>query len=759
MKRVLSLSLLLLLASLPTLAQVAVLRTEMSDRTRPGYQGEYVPVYDNGQVFFWPKAGSAVAQKIDHSNVIGLTARFSGYYLRTQSDSLLGLRALASTVYSKTQTDGKYQLLAWKPSWNGDILNKPSVFPSDTSQIPGLSARLGSFLTRGEYQRIIQSDSGGYTKPQANTLFAAKEATQTGLGNRYTKPETDAKFLYPSVKDIVAAGGFTLNATGGGDNRSALEYALNNPGLDRGMILPAGDYVVSGAISANTQNVHLMVSFGARVRVQQNFVSSPVGGNDGRYVIRVLASNVKIENLQLDMTGKRCGGIMVLNADNVTVTGCNIRNWRGEFPGLHGIEVLAGNDNRIENNKLTNGDYAINVYKSKGTFVTGNFVDMMFHGGIYTVFTQRMVVTKNTVRNCGDVGVDSEGGANNTWAFNIVTRCKNGEAAIFSGNNADSYVSHHLLFTKNDLTRVAEYTYSDSLGTQTFTGACTAAYGACTIMSLDEGCYESGFDDNTIDVRYGLAFFHNQLADQSGRYVFFRKNKVTTYAGLWRCLNSDGLQIIGNEISCKAGTEAQQNETRDGHGLRIAHNDFYYESAKTSGYAILVNTSSTWASKAPMIEFNTFRGANGLALKYDPFQNGSLVAQIRGNNFGGVYTSTGGLSITTNGTARLTDQPLKVLLPSGNTDFSTFEWVARLSGAAKGTGNLGYGRDGFNGTYASLFLIKGNGNANIATSVQINAGGAMGMLLLVSSSGSTLTLTNNTGTATNAQLDLTLNSY
>jgi hypothetical protein len=546
---------------------------------------------------------------------------------------------------------------------------------------------------------------------------------------------------------------FGTKGDGSTDDTNLLQTALNNTGTGSAVLFSTGTYRTTSPLTI-PDNVQVTFSKAAKISVTTDFSPYFVGGNDAAYVF-IMGNNSLLDQAFINLNGKITGGIVGITRHDYMVRGCTVQNYGGV---KFGIADVGCQNVSVINNTLFNGIHGINSYRSDGTLVSGNFIDIMKEGGYYSAWTRRVLVTGNIIKNCGDVGLDFEGGEYNTGTANTVERCKNGELTIFSGADADpGAVSHHLVLKRNVVHRRATYaTARDAAGVET-TANCDANFGACSFASLDQGAYESGFEDNRLFVDFGWGLYHTQLgmSDKNGRNVFFRGNSVTSSAGFIRTFDSDGLHITDNTFEGLPGSETIENIVRDPHGLIMADNQFSYVNPKTTNYAIRLLTLSAFATKAPLFARNSFTNCGSWATQIDLYQNGNLNPTIQANNLGTTYTLNGGLSITPNGNARLVDQPLKLALVKGPNNVGGIDGLSRSGQTTKAFGFLGYGRPGYNGLSATLQVMYGSG-IYVAVGIQ-----PFGLSATVDSNGS-LVLNNNTGNAADdactGKLDLTVNS-
>lgn len=130
-------------------------------------------------------------------------------------------------------------------------------------------------------------------------------------------------------------------------------------------------------------------------------------------------------------------------AKDVIAKGNNIKKYR------HGIEWWGGDANPSKNGVFTNPRWAINIS------ISNNTVDDIGLGGIWgSMGTNISIINKNSVTNCGDVGIDFEGTFSSKATGNYVKNCKNGglttfffnKDIIFDNNVVESDVDQQYLF-------------------------------------------------------------------------------------------------------------------------------------------------------------------------------------------------------------------------------------------------------------------------------------------------------------------------
>ncbi|WP_080237815.1 right-handed parallel beta-helix repeat-containing protein [Spirosoma rigui] len=178
-------------------------------------------------------------------------------------------------------------------------------------------------------------------------------------------------------------------------------------------------------------------------------------------------TNVTLTNVQVNGCGAKGNdqfqGINFVTSKNVRVTGCRIAN------AQHGIQWW-GDD--------TNGwceDFRI----------TGNQIQNVDGGGIWGNKGRRITVATNTVKTCGDVGVDFEHSVDCSATNNIVSDCKNYGLATF-------HSSERITFTNNKVYQGVKYGHGIGLigdGTSkniSFTGGIITTKGAtaCGLLTV-----------------------------------------------------------------------------------------------------------------------------------------------------------------------------------------------------------------------------------------------------------------------------------
>ncbi len=525
------------------------------------------------------------------------------------------------------------------------------------------------------------------------------------------------------------------------DDTSRIQNFLNvtSPGTVR---FAAGTYKVSKPIYV-PDGVHVEFDRRAVVKVTADLPTTNVGGNDARYAF-LMGNNTSIRDAVIDVQNRVAGGIAAIQKGNVMFHNCSVKNWKGVF----GIADIGCFSVWYSSNTVKNGVHGLHSYASLNVFMSENDVDVMTGGGIYTGWSDKVLVMSNHVRNCGDVGIDFEGGSYCLSLGNTIERCKNGELALFSGNDEKPTVPNNLIHRGNIVRRTATYVTGYTSAGNEITANVDTSFGACSFMSVAPNSFTIGFDGNTLNVEAGIALFHYQGGDTTKRDVFFTNNIVRSSGGFWRCLNSVGLNISNNEFYGLAGSQGYTNELRDAERLTFRGNEFDSEVKRTSGYVLLLNTSvGDFVTTSPVVSHNGFKNTPGRCIQVDSFNNGDVRPILKANDFGDDYTSNGGVDISPNGFVILKNQVIRLLLQNGPNNIAAVPTIGRANTSA-GSGMLVYGTNNLYNATADVHYLVGNG-CNIIQRIPA-------VDMSATAAGATITLS---GPDCTGRLDLVLNSY
>ena len=177
----------------------------------------------------------------------------SSTYTKTETNTLLNAKANTDNVYTKTETEAEIQ---------GAITDLDVTSTAETCHyIDYISQENGLIVPHSQLSSTVPTTD--------STTLITSGAVKAALGNYYTKVEVDSKdgavVDNDGVKNLLvlnppstSSGGvsLTVNTDGtitstGGTSSSAAALVLNN-----NVVLPAGDYILSGCPSGGSDNTY-----------------------------------------------------------------------------------------------------------------------------------------------------------------------------------------------------------------------------------------------------------------------------------------------------------------------------------------------------------------------------------------------------------------------------------------------------------------------------------------------------------------------
>ncbi|MEM0481500.1 MAG: nitrous oxide reductase family maturation protein NosD [Nitrososphaerota archaeon] len=151
--------------------------------------------------------------------------------------------------------------------------------------------------------------------------------------------------------------------------------------------------------------------------------------------------------------GNYVSDVIVVEADNVTITGLKIINSNPDISMEAAGIKIKGNNSRITGNVVTNTLFPVYLLKSRNTLVENNTLESFANKdinerghGIYLWYTFNTSLINNRITNSKD-GIYNEHAYNTTIKGNMITRSRYGIHLMYSYNYTivDNVVSHNLV--------------------------------------------------------------------------------------------------------------------------------------------------------------------------------------------------------------------------------------------------------------------------------------------------------------------------
>lgn len=352
--------------------------------------------------------------------------------------------------------------------------------------------------------------------------------------------------------------------------------------------------------------------------------------------------------LAIDGGNYNAGGIVVFNCDGNDIAACTITN-TGKSQA---VLVVNTTQTRVTGNYLEYTSHGVQHWQCVGSTISDNVIRNVNGGGIWGSDSTDVSINGNTVSDCGDVGIDLEGGLNCQVTGNTVRRCKNGELAWFRNGSGSTTVPRNCLYSGNAVYRSATFTAWD--GRAAKPDNVSPAGGAIFVASVTPGQSNICFTGNSIQAEAGtVVLFTNDLgAHDCGIHVC--NNDVTTAGSFHNIQRSYGIIVRHNTFLGLPGAETGQNQFKNCSDGLLEGNIYKYTVAKAANYALSYYTD-TAIQLPPRIFGNTFINCNSLAFNHDPYVSG-VGALLRDNQFTDThgpgttaFEPNGGINVTANG--------------------------------------------------------------------------------------------------------------
>ena len=512
--------------------------------------------------------------------------------------------------------------------------------------------------------------------------------------------------------------------SGIGTWNTAFQAAVN---ASSEVYVPPGTYQMSAAFINLQSGNHIYGNSRTSILAATVSITGDGGNNQGQIFDCKYLDNVHIDNLYFKGGGYAFGAVSFGGCTNSSIKNCDIENITSQAIQIAKLGIANGDNIVVESNRIYIAQHGIQLWMASGVIVVNNSVERVSGGGIWGALPYHTIISNNVVKDCGDVGIDIEGGLDVLVSSNIVSRCAHGELSLFTdavGTNG----CYNILFTGNTLAREAQYTDVAGVAQNT-----PVSFGAIWIASIgrtaDFGANGNiVFSGNSIWVKHSgsaAIYTHDGTSAYSG--LSFLNNKIICDLGSFFRLNGLGKLIIsGNVFESNVSADTSMNEWKNPHGHIFSYNIFTYTVTKASGAAVYYLTSAAVTGR-PEFMYNTFRGAGDYAFMHDPWASGTS-ALLKGNKLTDGYTTNGGLVTTANGAPVYADQQLLIALVEGNNDLAAISPLMGRTGSVfhvfQGTLNVAMG-----GVFGGSYIVAGqlaNGSGKVVSRDGTGSGSGFG---------------------------------
>ncbi|SPB15365.1 hypothetical protein NOV72_02591 [Caballeronia novacaledonica] len=432
---------------------------------------------------------------------------------------------------------------------------------------------------------------------------------------------------------------FAADNTGTTDATKALNKCFAAGGKVR---LKAGIYKISSylLVPANT----FVTGDGPTatiIRLSANVpLHVPWGSQDQHQIMLINGDNAGVFNLQIDADGFKGCGIGVWYFANNFIGGNDIRNCGSSAQGI----LQSGSSYQyVYNNHIFNTMHGMQIWQVTHGQYSDNVIDTAAEGGFFEADSEDLIVYGNSISNCGDVGLDAEGGVDVILIGNTVRNAKFGELSYFGNGTGSGRIPRNIVFVNNVAYRTPVYlagAAQTSEPTSTEAGGIMLASstdGETGIVFSNNAVHATGrtalwANDQGAGVRTGFEIVHNELTSDDRLFTFQR---------------ASGAVIRDNHLHGLSGAEIHEGEWKNPDGGAFVNNTFDYDVTKSKGYALRYYTDVAIAT-SPMIAGNVCHNCGVFAFEHDPYNSG-VPAIVHDNAFSDTWQANGGVHATSNG--------------------------------------------------------------------------------------------------------------
>jgi parallel beta-helix repeat protein len=498
-------------------------------------------------------------------------------------------------------------------------------------------------MRRRDIPIAVIATTAGVVIPAGAEPAAGTGGTPDAVDSTYPQTSSEKSANVTPANYAYPAGAIERYYSGEADARPAIQAALNANSrvysfYQHRTRFPVSDYLLVPAGVA-LEDVALLST---------GHVShySKIGAAHQGQMVILSGDRACARRLMLDGGNNNAGGVVVFNCNGNEVAGCTVSN-TGKSQA---VLVVNTTQTRVIGNYLEYTSHGVQHWQCVGCTITGNVIRNVSGGGIWGTDSTDVSISGNSVCDCGDVGIDLEGGVNCQVTGNAIRRCKNGELAWFRNGTGSKTVPSNCLYSGNALYRAATFNSWDTRSAKS--EKTSPAGGAIFIASITPGQSNICFSGNSIQAEAGtVALYTNDLgANDCG--INLSNNDITT-AGLFHNIQrAHGIIMRHNTFIGLAGAEGSQNQLKNCSGALLEGNLYQYSVAKTANYALSYYTDAA-IQAPPRITGNTFVNCNSLAFNHDPYVSG-VGAVLSDNQFTDAcgpraFQPNGGINVTGNG--------------------------------------------------------------------------------------------------------------
>ncbi|WP_341845018.1 right-handed parallel beta-helix repeat-containing protein [Caballeronia fortuita] len=388
------------------------------------------------------------------------------------------------------------------------------------------------------------------------------------------------------------------------------------------------------------------------VRLSANVALYAAWGAQDQYQIMLInGDNAGVFNLQIDAAGFRGCGIGVWYSSNNFIGGNAIRNCGSSAQGI----LQSGSSYQyVYNNHIFNTMHGMEIWQVTHGQYADNVIETAAEGGFFEADSEDLLVYGNMISDCGDVGLDAEGGVDVILIGNTVRNAKFGELSYFANGTGSGRIPRNIVFVNNVAYRSPAYRAGAA---QTSAPTSTEA-GGIMLASSTDGQTGIVFSNNTVHATGRTALWANDQGAGVKTGIEISHNEFTSDDRLFTFQRASGALLSENHFHGRPGSEAYEGEWKNPDGGAFLNNTFNYDVTKSKGYALRYYTDAPIKTN-PTIAGNACHNCGAFAFEHDPYKSG-VAAIVHDNAFSDTWQENGGVHATANGYPQYRGQRLLI---------------------------------------------------------------------------------------------------
>jgi hypothetical protein len=361
------------------------------------------------------------------------------------------------------------------------------------------------------------------------------------------------------------------------------------------------------------------------------------GANHQGQLLLLNGDGAKVRNVRIDGANFNSGGIGMNGFAGNEVVDCEISR-TGKCAGI--LLISPGTTSfRVAGNLIYRATQGIQHWQVTHGTISDNVVRVVAGGGIWGADSVNVQISGNAISDCGDVGLDCEGGVDCSHVGNTVRSCNNGEIAWFANGTGSGRVPVNCHFSGNTAHHLPTYLAWD--GRSEVARPANASWGSLIVASVTDGQRGIVFSNNNVRSDAGAALYTNDFGAVSCG-IEIHGNSFASSVQTHKVQRACGIVVCRNSFRALAGAERNHGVFDNCSGAIWLDNLYVYERPPTTTYA-LAYAADARVEVGPTIAGNTFKNTGSRAFLHHAARPGAG-ALVYNNRFSDDFIGNAGVA-------------------------------------------------------------------------------------------------------------------